>query len=108
MADIEDLCENVTVINKGSIVYDGTLQNMKSLVSNKKIVEIKFTKPVTPEVLSDFKVVSFNPLFVTIEIEPEYGSIQAKFNQIIGTLPVHDININDISIEEVIKQIYSA
>ncbi len=108
LADIEDLCENVTVINKGGIIYNGTLHNMKSFVSNKKTVEIKFAKPVTMEMLAGFKLISFNPLDVTVEIKPENGSIQSKLNQLISSLPVRDININDISIEEVIKQIYTA
>lgn len=37
MDDVENLCENVTVINKGIIVYDGNLQKLKSMISNKKV-----------------------------------------------------------------------
>lgn len=106
LADIEDLCENVTVINKGTIVYNGTLHNMKTLISSKKIVEIKFSKPVTQGMLAGFQVTDFNPMGVVIEIQPEQTNIQIELAKIIGTLPVQDININDISIEEVIKQIY--
>lgn len=108
LADIEDLCENVTIINKGIIVYNGTLQNMKTLISGKKIVEIKFSKPVNQGMLTGFQVTRFSPMEVVIEIRPEQTNIQAGLAKIIGSLPVQDININDISIEEVIKQIYRA
>ncbi len=108
LADIEDLCENVTIINKGAVVYNSTLHKIKTLISNKKIVEIKFTKPVTREMLADFQVADFNPLRVIIEIKPEQTGIQTELAKIISSLPVQDININDISIEEVIKQIYRA
>ena len=105
LADIEDLCENMTVINKGIVVYNGTLRDMKTMISNKKIVEIKFNKPVTPEMLAAFRTASLTPMNAVIDIEPGQD-IQAELAKIIGSLPVQDININDISIEEVIKQIY--
>jgi ABC-2 type transport system ATP-binding protein len=106
LADIEDLCENVTIINKGTIVYNGTLRDMKTLISSKKIVEIKFSKPVTREMLAGFQVTDFNPMGAVIEIQPEQTNIQTELANIMGSLPVQDININDIRIEEVIKQIY--
>ena len=109
LSDIEDLCENVTIINKGIIVYNDTLPNLKTQVSPKKIMEIKFTKPVPREMLAVFQVLSYNPLFVTIEVAPEQeDTLMVELSKIIGALPVRDININDPGIEEVIKQIYSA
>lgn len=108
LAEIEDLCENISIINKGSIVYNGNLRNMKTLITRKKIMEVQFAKPVTRDMLTGFNVLEFNPLNVVIEIEPEQTGIQIELANIISTLPVQDININDISIEEIIKQIYSA
>lgn len=108
LAEIEDLCENITIINKGSIVYNGTLGNMKTLITRKKIMEIQFKKPVTRDMLIGFHVLEFNPMNAVIEIEPEQNGIQIELANIISTLPVQDININDISIEEIVKQIYSA
>jgi ABC-2 type transport system ATP-binding protein len=106
MADIEDLCEKITVINKGAIVYNGMLQDMKTIISGKKIVEIKFSKPVSKAMLSGFQVADFNPMSVVIEILPEQTAIQTELAKIMASLPVQDININDIGIEEVIKQLY--
>lgn len=109
LGDLEDLCEKVTIINKGTVVYDDTLDNLSRYFSDKKLIEVKFIRPVTREMLEGFDVISFDPMLATLEIELKEGeTIQTEINEIFNRLPVKDININNIKIEEVIKQIYSA
>lgn len=70
---------------------------------------MKFIRPVTMEMLEGFDVKSFDPMLATLEIELQEGeTMQSEINEIFNRLPVKDININNIKIEEVIKQIYSA
>lgn len=109
LGDLEDLCEKVTIINKGTVVYDDTLDNLSRYFSDKKLIEVKFVRPVTREMLEGFNVKSFDPMLATLEIELQEGeTIQGEINEIFNRLPVKDINIHNIRIEEVIKQIYSA
>lgn len=109
LGDLEDLCERVTIINKGVVVYDDMLDNLVKLFSNKKLVEVKFSRPIARELLEGFDVRSFDPKVATLEINTaEDGDIQQDINLIFNRLPVQDINIHNIKIEEVIKQIYSA
>ena len=109
LGDLEDLCEKVTIINKGTVVYDDTLDNLSRYFNDKKLIEVKFIRPVTREMLEGFDVKSFDPMLATLEIELQEGeTIQTVINEIFNRLPVKDININNIKIEEVIKQIYSA
>jgi ABC-2 type transport system ATP-binding protein len=106
LSDLEDLCERVTIINNGIIIFDDILDKLRVFFSNKKVVEIMFTEPVTEEQLSDFEVKSYNPLVATIEFESSEDSLKKEMYKIFEKLPVQDININNIKIEEVIKQIY--
>ncbi len=109
LGDLEDLCEKVTIINKGTVVYDDTLNNLSRYFNDKKLIEAKFIRPVTREMLEGFDVKNFDPMLATLEIELQEGeTIQTVINEIFNRLPVKDININNIKIEEVIKQIYSA
>ena len=109
LGDLEDLCEKVTIINKGTVVYDDTLDNLSRYFSDKKLIDVKFIRPATREMLEGFNVKSFDPMLATLEIELQEGeTIQGEINEIFNRLPVKDINIHNIRIEEVIKQIYSA
>jgi len=104
--DIEDLCEKVTIINKGTIVYDGDLENLKSLFSKRKVIDVKFSRQVSPEMLESFKIISKDTQSAKIEVNLEEKNLQDEIYRIFKCLPVHDIDISGIEIEEVIKQIY--
>jgi len=109
LSDLEDLCERVTIINKGTVVFDDTLEKLRVYFSHKKVVDVKFTHPVTEDELSGLSLKSFNPLMATIEFTMDDSStIRQELGRILETLPVQDINVNNIRIEEVIKQIYLA
>jgi len=104
--DIENLCRNVTIINKGKIVYDDSIEKLKTYFSYKKIIELKFYKEIKEKNLTNFNVINYTPLTAVLEIDLYLNNLQLEINKIINTLPVKDINIDSISIEEVIKQIY--
>lgn len=105
--DIVNLCENVTIINNGTVVYDETLENLTTYFDNTKVIEIKFTEPVKESQLDAFNVLSATNMTANIEVNLTGSTIKDEVSKLFATLPVHDININNIDIEEVIKHIYS-
>lgn len=105
--DIEDLCHNVTIINKGTIVFNDTLDKIRTYYSMKKIVKVKFTHTVSPQLLERFNVLKSDGLSAEFEIRLETTDIKSEVYRIFESLPVHDIDISNIKIEEVIKEIYS-
>lgn len=104
--DIENLCNNVTIINDGTIVFNDTIDSLKTFFSDKKVVEVKFSKEVKEEDLSQFTVLKFEPPFASIELDLAKSDIKTEIISIFNTLPIHDIDVNSQDIEEVIKQIY--
>ncbi len=106
LSDIEDLCENVSIINSGTIVFNDCIDKLKTYFSDKKIIEVKFNRQVDPALLEGFKVTSGGPFSASIEIETLNTSLQEEISRIFKILPVQDINVNNINIEEVIKYIY--
>ncbi len=106
LSDIEDLCENVSIINNGTIVFNNSIEKLKTYFSDKKVIEVKFSRQINPSLLEGFKVTSSGPYFVNIEIETINTSLEDEILKIFKELPVQDINVNNINIEEVIKHIY--
>ncbi len=105
--EIENICENVSIINKGKIVYNGALENLSSFFTKRKIIEVKFTRKTDTTALGNFKIVSSNPFSVKIEVDLTKNKIQDVVYGIFNVLPVQDINIQDVGIEDIIKQIYT-
>lgn len=108
LADIENLCENVTIINNGTIVFNDSLDRLRTFFSSKKIIDVKFNREVDRQELGEFSVLESDVRSASIEVDLSGTDIQSELQKVIGKLPIQDINVNDISIEAVIKQIYQA
>lgn len=106
MGDIEDLCRNVSIINKGTLVYDGSIEKLHTYFADRKVIELKFSKEVREEEIKDLDAALFDPFTAKVVIDATKTDVKAEIARLLEILPVRDININGISIEEVIKQIY--
>ncbi len=104
--DIENLCENVTIINHGKIIYDDSIDKLKLYFSNKRLIEVIFSEQVPCTILNKFNVIDSTPLSIKIELDLSKNNLQNEVKKIFKALPVKDITIENINIEEVIKEIY--
>jgi ABC-2 type transport system ATP-binding protein len=107
LSDVEELCGTITVINGGKKVYDGTLEELKSLYQNRKSITVKLWKPVEDALLKEFRVRVAEPLSLELEVDLDQKELKRELFLILDKLPVHDINIGSVRIEEVIRQIYA-
>lgn len=106
ISDIAQLCEKVTIINHGTIVYDDTLHELKQYFEKKRIVKLRFSEKLKKEDLKDFNVIDFSGLDAKIEISLENEDIRSNLRTVFDALPVTDLTIEDIDVEEVIKDLY--
>ena len=107
ISDIENICHNVSIINNGTIVFNDTLEKLKKYFANRKLIELQFRTPVSETALSGFRVKHATDITASIEVDIEKNPLETAIARLFGSLPVTDININNISIEEVIRHIYS-
>ena len=110
MADIENLCSRIIMIEQGKIIYDGPLGDIKRRFGNIKTLTLTIPSNINPHevepfsndvemVLDDDKVVlRFDADKVNLEHIVQYAF--SKFHAI-------DMKIADISIEDVVKKILS-
>lgn len=109
MKDIEELCNRIIIIDKGQILYDGSLSNIKYRFGNTKTVFI-------PSNL-DFDIPALKEKFPGAEVEKNDERLAIKFSQseldlddmllyLINTYHIKDFKIEDISIEDITKKLY--
>lgn len=106
IADIETLCNKVTIINHGTIVYDDTLHELKRYFDKRRLLKVRFSEKLSEEALADFKVVDFSGLDATLELNLEQQEIKDALQTVFNALPIKDMTIEDINVEEVIKELY--
>lgn len=99
MQDVVNLCKRSIIINQGKIVYDGDLIGVNELFARSKIIKLKLTEPVHPDVLGRFgSVKECEDFGATLEV-PRL-ELKERSKAILDNLPVVDFNIEDIPVEE--------
>ncbi len=106
MEDVEALCERVIIINHGMLIYDGSLGKLTDRYVNQKILEVTFTSTVSETTLASYGVVKeYADCRVVLEVaKSEIKDIAAK---ILKELPVDDILISEMPVDEVIRKIFT-
>lgn len=89
MADVVELCKRVIIISEGSILYDGALSGVISKFSSHKIIEVILVDGTT----KTYKV--------------PRSKIAERTSKLLNDLPVSDINIKEVAIEEIIQQVFA-
>ena len=109
MKDIEELCNRIIIIDKGKILYDGSLNNIKYRFGNTKTIIIPSNVSIDERELTEkFKG-------ITLEKQDDTTAIKFSLNNtelddvlihLINTYHIKDFKIEDISIEDITKQLY--
>ncbi len=107
MEDVEALCERVIIINHGSLIYDGVLAELLDRYVDRKILEVTFTHKISRSDLATFgEIREYAPERVVLEVlKTDTKKIAMR---ILADLPVDDILINEVPVDEVIRKIFTA
>ncbi len=105
LSDIEELCSRVILINHGSIIYDGPLAGVNAALANKKTVKLVLSSPVPEETLR--RHAGFTGLDgLTASFEVERKEVRVFSRRALDELPVADLTIEEIPLEEGIAELY--
>ncbi len=105
MEDVEALCERVMIINHGEIAYDGNFHELIDKYVDYKLLEVTFTKKVDNKKLKEFgEIKERNLKRVVFKIPKE--KVKEVAVKIMSGLPIDDILINEVGIDEVVRKIF--
>ena len=112
LEDVEQLAQEVIVINHGKKVFDDSLQNLKSTLGNKKIVNLSLAKPFRGEnmgnALGGIPVIpGSNECEISLEIDLDKQDIKDFLSSLNGVVDFKDISIKELPMETIITRIYS-
>lgn len=105
MQDVQELCDRVVVIDHGQLVFDGTLESLAARFVESRRLRLSLGKDVERVDLERFgAVVSYEDGEVVLDIPREKtAAITAAALQ---ALPVLDIAVEEVSIEEVVRSLF--
>ncbi len=114
LADIEELCDRIMMIDQGKIIYDGSLETIKAKFGSKKIVCFTLKADSMMDLTVFDRLKKKDPdLIASIEdskLTVVFNKLKIKVGDIITPVlaqtDVLDIDISDDHLENIIKAIY--
>jgi len=115
--DIEEICKRIIVIDQGKRIYDGSINELKVKYGRRK--EIRFIvgddreKPKTLDLDKPLKApkgsfeVTFPEGEILVRFERDRFDIGAIISAVLKRASVRDIVIEEVGMEEIVRQIYA-
>ena len=106
MQDIEALTERIILIGKGKILYDGTLQEIKNKYNDKMKINIKFKYTNKKIKLKNAKIIDKTEESASLILKHKDESMAEILNELTSQVEVIDLNIEEMSTDDVIAKLY--
>jgi ABC-2 type transport system ATP-binding protein len=105
-ADIEQVCDRVIVLDKGSIISDTTLRELKKNYMRKKLLSLVMEEENLSLNLPGIKILENAHHNFRCEIDIDVTPIDRVIQETLKFSGLKDVTIEDLSMEEVISILY--
>lgn len=106
--DIEQVCQRVMVINRGSLVFDSSVDALKRRFLRKKVIELRLADETATVAIPGVSIVETGPYFVRLEVDIDLLPVERVVSHLVSSYRVADLTIEEPPLEEVIAAIYRA
>jgi ABC-2 type transport system ATP-binding protein len=105
LADIEQTCERIVIINQGRVAYDGSIRNLICMDGFKKQIRVVLSGAWSRDQMDKLGVVKeAHGQEVLLEVNP--AETASVVSYLMSSCPVKDINIADQPLERIIEGLY--
>ena len=111
MGDVDALCKRIVIIDKGKMLYDNDIEHLKGFFGSYRTLKIRTDGELTAQAesiqkeLTDFSVTA-DEEWISILVDEEKAKVIDVLGQLQKTHRIKDMQLEEISTEEVIKKIY--
>lgn len=108
MADIQELCQRVIIIDHGTIFFDGKLGEVIDRFADFKLVTIECDPGAegAADALAKYgEVVERAP--GTVKLKVKRDRVVSVCKALFDTLPVRDVDIQEVPIEDIIRELFA-
>ncbi len=105
-ADIEQVCDRVIVLDKGALITDSSLKDLKKMYMKKKIMKLITEEEQLNVQIPGVRIIENAQHHFTCEVDVEICPIDRVIQEALKLTALKDITIEDPSMEEVIRILY--
>ena len=104
IGDFTNLLRRIIIINEGSILFDGAMEEITTKFATEKIIKATFSEEIDIKSIANIGVVkkySFPQIYISVP----RTTITFAAAELLQNYPVINLSIEEFSIEEIIKNI---
>ncbi|MCM3630187.1 ATP-binding cassette domain-containing protein [Paenibacillus glycanilyticus] len=106
MNDIEALADRILMIGKGTLLYDGTLVDLRSRFGSKRIVTIDYHEHAEPVDVEGTSCLSWTPERAVYSVDIDDVPVASIIAKLSEQIELVDIGIGTTPVEELILELY--
>ncbi|MCR5267561.1 MAG: ATP-binding cassette domain-containing protein [Lachnospiraceae bacterium] len=111
MGDVDALCKRIIIIDHGKMLYDNDMQHLKSFFGSYRTLKLRISgDPETQreeihKLIPDLET-GIDESWISILVDEEKTSVMKVLNTLQQSMKIRDMQIEEISTEDVIRKIY--
>jgi ABC-2 type transport system ATP-binding protein len=106
LADVEKLCERVMIIDKGRLLFDGQLDDLRQRFGGMRRLTVDFAEAYTAVEVEGAQVAARDGSRVTYTFERNLISASELISRVSAHYRIQDLEVREPDIEETVRRIY--
>ncbi len=104
--DIEKVCDRVVIINRGELLLDDSLTNLKTRYIRKKVLKVVAEEENIVWSEPGIQVLEQTPHHLTIDIDITVHAVEKIVTNLLANYTIKDLTIEDPPLENIIHSLY--
>ncbi|HLO99852.1 MAG TPA: AAA family ATPase, partial [Fimbriimonas sp.] len=105
MQDVQELCDRIVVIDHGTVVFEGKLEELSTKYATESQIQLQFRDDVASADLEKFGKVSASD-GNTATLVVGRVEVPKAMQQLLTQLPVESVSVEEMPLEEVIRRLF--
>ena len=106
MQDIEQTCKRIIIIDKGSLMYDGSLQEIRSKYGTSRRLIAEFNEETKIEPIKNVIIEDLKDRKASFTFDNNVVDVNKLMHEVLEKYSVHDVTVVEPEIESIIQKIY--
>ncbi len=106
LADVERLCRRIVLIDRGTLIYDGDIERIKTEYGKFRTLVVRFSEPVTNPELAGAQLVASEDSTARFRFDRNLQRADLLVRQASERYNVEDVSLEEPGLEAIIRRIY--
>ena len=106
MQDIEQTCKRIIIIDKGSLMYDGSLQEIRSKYGTTRRLIAEFNEDTAVAPIKNVIIEDLKDRKASFTFDNNVVDVNKLMHEVLEKYSVHDVTVAEPEIESIIQKIY--